>query len=493
MAARDPERIIDLPDEAATRALAEDVAAILVAGDVVALSGGLGAGKTTFARALLRAFFNDDRLEVPSPTFTLVQTYSGRLPIAHFDFYRLESADELDEIGFEDAVSDGAVLVEWPERAGARLPQVRIDLGFEIAGAGRRVTVAATGSICDRFRRSRDIRSFLVRAGWIAAARRHLQGDASTRRYERIGDDGRKAVLMDWPPPKQKTARRRIPYRAEEVSAFIAVGNALRAAGLSAPEFYFADTDAGFLLMEDLGAEGIVADGAPIEDRYRATIAALANIHNRPRPADLPLRGGTLYRLPTYGSDAFAAELDEFADWYVPYATGNRLAGSDRESFKSLWTPLLARLAGGDRSWALLDVHSPNLLWLPERQGTARVGFLDFQDAMIGPCAYDVASLAQDARVTVPPDVERRLVDDYVALRQAADPDFDAEVFHDIYAIVAAQRATRILGVFARLAERDGKPGYLRHIPRVSGYLARALVHPVLSAVAVWYEEHRLL
>jgi aminoglycoside/choline kinase family phosphotransferase len=121
------------------------------------------------------------------------------------------------------------------------------------------------------------------------------------------------------------------------------------------------------------------------------------------------------------------------------------------------------------------------------------VGFLDFQDAMIGPAAYDVASLAQDARVTVPPDLERALVDDYVALRRAADPDFEAAPFHDIYAIIAAQRATRILGVFARLAERDGKPGYLRHIPRVSGYLARALAHPVLSPAAVWYEERGLL
>ena len=254
MAGTDSQRIIDLPDEAATRALAEDVAAILGAGDVITLSGGLGAGKTTFARALLRAHVNDDRLEVPSPTFTLVQTYAGRLPIAHFDFYRLESADELDEIGFDDAVADGAVVVEWPERAGARLPTVRMNLAFEIVGAGRKVTVAATGEMRDRFRRSRDIRSFLDGAGWRSAARRHLQGDASTRSYERVSDKGRKAVLMDWPPPKQKTARQRIPYRAEDVRAFIAVGDALRAGGpLDAGILFMPTRTAGFLLMEDFG------------------------------------------------------------------------------------------------------------------------------------------------------------------------------------------------------------------------------------------------
>lgn len=492
MVAVRPAPLIDLADEAATRHFAEDIAVVLEPGDVVALSGGLGAGKTTFARALLRAFFDDADLEVPSPTFTLVQSYAdGRFAIAHFDFYRLAADDELDEIGFDEAASEGAVVVEWPERAAARLPGERLELNFVIAGAGRTVAVGGNGALLARFRRSRDIRSFLDGAGWAGAERRHLQGDASTRRYERVRASDRRGVLMDWPHPPPGGPRD--PYRADNIRAFVAIGDALREAGLSTPEFYAADETAGLLLMEDFGTEGVVADGAPIEDRYRLAVAALAEIHRCPRPRDLALVDGRAYRLPRYGAEALAGELELFPDWYVPHVTGKPLAPADRGELLTLWAPLLARLDAAEPSWALLDVHSPNLLWLPDREGIKKVGFLDFQDAMTGPSAYDVASLAQDARIDVPADMEDRLKEHYVALRLAADPGFDAERFAGAYAILAAQRATRILGVFARLADRDGKPGYLPHIPRVRGYLARGLDHPVLSGLRVWYERHRLV
>lgn len=486
------EALIDLVDESATCRLAEDVAAILAPGDVIALSGDLGAGKTTFARALLRAFCGDPGLEVPSPTFTLVQTYSdGRFPVAHFDFYRLANGDELDEIGFDDALVDGAAMVEWPERAATRLPDERLDLDFAIAGTRRTVAVGGADTVLARFRRSRSIRAFLANAGWGDADRRHLQGDASTRRYERVQTPARKAVLMDWPPPRPETPRD--PYRADTVRPFIAVGNALRDAGLSTPAFYSADEDEGFLLMEDLGADGVVANGSPIEARYQLAVAALAEIHKEPRSAELPLPDGTTYRLRDLNVDALSAELGLFPDWYVPHSTGEPLADADRAGFAALWAPLLETLETAERSWALLDFHSPNLLWLPERQGIRMIGLLDFQDALIGPTAYDVASLAQDARVTVPADMEEHLKAHYVALRQAAAPAFDKDAFATAYAILAVQRATRILGVFARLADKFGRPGYLQHIPRVREYLARGLTHPVLSGLRVWYEEHRFV
>ena len=486
---------IDLPDEAATQALAEDVAVILSRGDVVALSGGLGAGKTTFARALLRAFFDDAALEVPSPTFTLVQAYSGgRLPVAHFDFYRLSSADEVDEIGFDEAVADGAALVEWPERALSRLPAGRLELSFEILGGGRKVGITGGEAVLARFMRSRRIRAFLDKAGWRPAARRYLQGDASSRSYERIAGADRKSVLMDWPPPAPGSAAgdRRVIYRARDVRAFIAVGDGLRDAGLSTPAFFAEDGEAGFLLMEDFGSEGVVADGAPIAERYLVAVAALAEIHRSPRPSDLPLADGSVHRLPAYRAEAFAAELDLFPQWYVPHATGGPPGAAERASFEALWAPLLGRLDGVEQSWVLLDVHSPNLLWLPDRQGIRRIGFLDFQDALIGPSAYDVASLAQDARISVPPALEQGIIGHYVRLRRAADSDFDSEAFAEAYAILAAQRATKILGVFARLADHAKKPAYLQHIPRVREYLARSLAHPVLSGLSVWYERHHL-
>lgn len=496
MAASKIDPDIDLPDEMATQALAEDVASVLMGGDVVALSGGLGAGKTTFARALLRAFVDDAELEVPSPTFTLVQIYTGgRLPVAHFDFYRLSAADELDEIGFDDAVADGAVLIEWPERGNTRMPAERLELSFEIIGEGRKVAIAGEGALVARFRRSRAIRAFLEQAGWKRAARRHLQGDASNRTYERIRWSNRKAVLMDWPQRSSDVLadNRSGIYRAQDVRAFIAVGAALNDAGLSAPQFYADDTEAGFLLMEDLGLQGVVADNSPIAERYYVATAALAELHLHPRAAELPLPDGTSHHLPDYRSEALAAELELFLDWYIPHITGNPASAGDRAGFRSAWAPLLKRLELAEKSWVLLDVHSPNLLWLPDRAGIRRIGFLDFQDAMIGPSAYDLASLAQDARVSVSSDLERDLVDEYMRIRRMADPAFDTELFSEAYAILAVQRATRILGVFARLADHAGKPVYLRHIPRVRGYLARSLVHPVLSDLSLWYERHRLL
>ena len=178
---------LELPDEAATAAFAEDVAAILVSGDVIALSGGLGAGKTSFARALIRAVADDAALEVPSPTFTLVQTYAGGRPtIGHFDLYRVGSADELDEIGLSDAVSEGAVLVEWPERGEGRLPADRLTIHLEIDGNGRRAALSGSPAWRDRIARTRAARALIERAGFSGASRRFLKGDASVRRFERV-------------------------------------------------------------------------------------------------------------------------------------------------------------------------------------------------------------------------------------------------------------------------------------------------------------------
>jgi aminoglycoside/choline kinase family phosphotransferase len=138
-------------------------------------------------------------------------------------------------------------------------------------------------------------------------------------------------------------------------------------------------------------------------------------------------------------------------------------------------------------TWVLRDYHSPNLLWLPQREGVGRIGLVDFQDALIGPAAYDVASLLQDARVDVPEDMEMNLLGRYVRARLNQDGDFDTGGFTLLYATLAAQRATKILGIFARLQRRDGKPQYLRHIPRLWGYLQRSLAHPALAGLKAWY------
>src|SRR5262249_42496770 len=151
-----------------------------------------------------------------------------------------------------------------------------------------------------------------------------------------------------------------------------------------------------------------------------------------------------------------------------------------RSEFFELWTASLHGALEAPPSWVLRDYHSPNLLWLPRRQGMARVGLLDFQDALFGPPAYDVVSLLQDARVDVPEQIEMALLGSYVRARQASDRNFRPAEFLKLYATLGAQRATKILGIFARLDRRDSKPQYLRHLPRVYRYLTRSLAHPSL-------------
>jgi len=230
------------------------------------------------------------------------------------------------------------------------------------------------------------------------------------------------------------------------------------------------------------------ADGSPDPERYAAAVDVLAYLHAVRRPAELPFSGGAVHRLPTYGPEAFAVEVELFADWYAPHVTGKPLSAEARAEFVELWRDLIPRLSDAEQNWVLLDVHSPNLLWLAARQGLQRVGLLDFQDALIGPSAYDVASLCQDARATVPPALEHELRERYVALR-SPEAHFEPDSFETAYVTLAAQRATKILGAFARLAAH-GKSFYLQHIPRCREYLQRSLAHPALNRYALWHEKH---
>ena len=491
---------IDLADETATTALAEDLAAILRVGDTLALVGDLGAGKSTLARSLLRTIADDGELEVPSPTFTLVQTYDLRLPLAHLDLYRLAGPEDLDEIGFDELARERAVVIEWPDRAGERLPEDSLIVAIEAGGgpSARRVRlVGPRARWGDRLARTGAVRAFLGATGRGLGHRRHLQGDASSRSYERIHDDGETTVLMNHPAePDDAAGRARVSARAAAKLAegplpFLAFARGLAAAGVSVPTVLAHDLASGFMLLEDLGSQPCVAGTPPrpIAERYVAAVELLADLHGRDLPRTLADGAGGVYTVPAYDRANFEAEVSVFLDWGIPHFLGRAATAAERESFLALWRPLFDEILAGPQTWSLRDYHSPNLLWLPERRGLARVGVLDFQDTILGHPAYDVASLAQDARVDVSPALEADLVAAYVAARRAADPGFDAAAFRRALVILAAQRNTRIVGVFARLKARDGKPHYLAHVPRLWGYLDRVLDEAVLRPLKLWYEE----
>ena len=245
---------VALADEEATRRLMVDIAAALGPGDLVTLSGDLGAGKTTFARAMIRHFAGDPGVEVPSPTFTLMQAYElPRFTLVHADLYRLNDPAELAELGFEEILPRSLTLLEWPDRAEGFLPDDQLDVALNLSLQDgpyfRNACVTGYGTFAARAERIADIRAFLVRSGFASAAREYMQGDASTRAYERLTLDGVSYILMnspkrpDGPPVRDGKPYSAIAHLADNVTPFLVLAQGLRARGLSAPAIFAAGSD----------------------------------------------------------------------------------------------------------------------------------------------------------------------------------------------------------------------------------------------------------
>ncbi|BAT61730.1 tRNA threonylcarbamoyladenosine biosynthesis protein TsaE [Variibacter gotjawalensis] len=493
---------IVLADEDATRRLAADLSPAIGPGDLVALSGDLGAGKTAFARALIRHLAGEESIEVPSPTFTLVQTYDlPQFPLVHLDLYRLGHEDELLELGIDELFAGAVTLVEWPDRGGSQLPTPRMSIHFamapELGPQYRRVTLDIAPPVPENIAKLLTFQRFLSEAGFGSAERVRLQGDASTRIYDRLVDGERSAILMiaprrpDGPIVRDGKPYSQIAHLAEDVTPFVAMARGLRERGLAAPEIMAADLDAGLLVLEDFGNEPVVSGNppSPIDERYATAIDALVSLHAHDLPGTLPVAPGVQHRIPRYDIDAMMIEVELLLDWYLPQQS-KQATDEQREEYVALWREALEPAMNAPATWVLRDFHSPNLMWREERQGLDRLGILDFQDALLGPAAYDVVSLLQDARVDVPLSLEDTLISRYMKGRRASDREFDLVQFVELYALMGAQRATKIVGIFARLDKRDGKPQYLRHQPRVWRNMRRSLAHPSLAKLKAWYDEN---
>ncbi len=488
-----------LSNETATANLMADLVLLIGPGDVITLSGDLGAGKTAAARAMIRYLAGDDQLEVPSPTFTLAQVYDlPPFPLVHADLYRINDPAELEEIGLSPLPEGTVALIEWPERAPSALPEDRIDIALShrpaLGSTARAAEITGYGKAAAQVARLKALRQFLDGAGYADARRRRMPGDASTRSYARLVRDEGVVILMnaplrpDGPAVYDGKSYSAAVHLAEDVKPFVAIDNGLRARGFSAPSIHHADLDAGFLITEDFGSAGFIEDDPPrpITERYEAATDMLAALHREALPEILPVAPQITYAIPTFDTDALLVEVGLMLEWYMP-DRGAELTDNMRNEFVMMWRDLLSKPASAARTWTLRDFHSPNLIWLDERPGTARVGIIDFQDAVLGPAAYDLVSLLQDARVDVPEQFELALLTRYIKARRASDDSFDPAGFAELYAIMSAQRNTRLLGTFARLNRRDGKPQYLRHQPRIWTYLNRSLAHPALARARQWY------
>ena len=465
--------ILDLPDTASTDALGARLSSALLPGSVVLLFGDLGAGKSSLARAAILSVL-EEKQAVPSPTFTLIQEYeSPQGRIVHTDLYRLSDVEELEELGLTEAFETAAVLVEWPERLEDAAPDDRLEIYLSINGEGRTAKLVATGpqgeQLLEAAMRSRDdlITEFVRAAGWASAKIGPLAGDASNRRYLRLDRDGEPAVLMDAPVEK-----------GEDVRPFVAITDALRRRGLSAPKILAQDEAHGFLLLEDLGdalfARRCVDDRGLERPLYEAAVDLLAGLGAEPSDD-----------VPNYDAAVLEREAALLTDWWVP-AAGGDLSVDLRAEYLALMAEATHEVEADRSALVLRDYHAENLLWLPDREGAARVGLLDYQDALLGHPAYDLVSLLEDARRDISVGLAEAMIKRFLMAR----PDLNAEAFRAGYDVLGAQRNAKIVGIFARLCQRDGKPHYVDMIPRVWAHFMRDLSASHLSELRVFVEKY---
>ncbi len=308
-----------------------------------------------------------------------------------------------------------------------------------------------------------DARPFLDALGWGAADILPLAGDASFRRYFRVVEPGRRAVLMDAPPPH------------EDPRPFLKVAEHLAAQGFAAPAIYGEDLSHGLVLLEDFGDDRVRdhLDGRPGDEEaiYARAVSLLADLHRLPA-----------VDAPPYDRAAYQRETDLLLDWFCPAAG----LDVDADGYRAAWDAVLPLVLddAAPKVTVLRDYHAENIMLIAERPASHDLGLLDFQDALVGHPAYDLVSLLQDARRDVTPALEQAMLALYRKLAQPGDG-FDAA-----YAVLGAQRNAKIIGIFTRLWRRDGKPRYLSFLPRMWGLLERDLRHPALAPVAHWFDAH---
>jgi len=488
--------VLTAESEAETSRLGEDIALKLQPNDLIAISGDLGTGKSFLARAIIRNLADDLELEVPSPTYTICQEYQTAPLVLHYDLYRLSDFSELDELGWQEALETGIVIMEWPEQVFDELPPEAILIHISDEGDdSRKFEISGNVDLVARIQHSLNMREFIEQSPLKGATRSAFAADASARNYELIHHGGETHYLMDaprmpdGPPIKDGLSYSKIAHLAEDVSAFVAIGSELKKHAFCAPKIFAHDLDQGLVLIENLGDGKIIDETrAPIKERYLASIEFLAEMHTKSFSPEIAVDNTHMHTVPKFDEGVILAETDLLLQWYAPEFSSSPMNDAQAHEFEQIWKALTEKLSSSEQSLVLRDYHSPNIIWRGNATGTNRIGLIDFQDALIGPSAYDVASLAQDARVDVSVELEEAQLDHYLSLRVKNTAGFDEVHFREVYAIMAAQRATKILGIFVRLNKRDNKPEYMAHLPRIQEYLRRSLRHKTLKEYKHWLE-----
>ena len=312
-------------------------------------------------------------------------------------------------------------------------------------------------------------RAFLSETDFAGSRLVPMQQDASFRRYFRLDDGEHGWLLMDAPP------------QTENLTAWLDIGKHLTDLGLRAPAVLRSDITYGFALIEDFGDQTFtrLLDGGEAPDAlYAQATDLLAHLHRQPNVF--------VETLKPYDLDALMTEAVLLPDWFLPLISGETIPNEDRDCYRQIWEQVFASLPTPAISLVLRDFHVDNLIRLTADTPPHTVGLLDFQDALIGPMAYDLMSLLEDARRDLPPALAEQMQQRYFQ----AMPLLEMENFQLWYRILAAQRHCKVAGIFSRLALRDDKPSYLTHIPRVLGLLQTHLDEPLLRPLADWLRAH---
>ena len=458
---------LTVENEAQTNALAQKISNFVCPGDVLRLEGTLGAGKTTFARAFIQAFAGEE-ITVPSPTFSLVQTYDAtRLPVAHIDAYRMNSPEEMETLEINDYFDSGVTLVEWSEKIEAFLPTHHLPEGFAIESefpdvltilieelpeneTARKITLEASGTWGHRLGLIDDSASrqqteenriaFLNENSIDYDTLSFVAGDCSYRKYYRVEKEGAEPrIIMDAPPPM------------EDVSFFVRMTKLWENLGIRAPKIYTEDTENGYLLIEDMGADTLnqaFAKGAEKMPWLEKSVDLLAHIANK----------GEIDGTITYTAATPFAEASRYVDWYLPCTTGHATHPADRKEFSDIWKNMYAAVTKVPPMLSHWDYHCDNLMMCCTSSAPSsiqEIGVIDYQDCRMAPISFDIACLLEDRHATPLTDAEKEhLISRFL---EALEVDVSREEFMTSYRLVLIHRLLKIVGLYMRITTRTDR------------------------------------
>ena len=464
--------------------LARSISKILVKGDVVALIGEIGSGKTTFSKRLINELTSIQVNEISSPTFNLYSIYNKNgVQVNHYDFYRVEDSEDLSEIDLAESYESGITIIEWADKYINVLKNDYIEVHIREKRYHREYQVIGRGNFIQRIKNANSLEYFLEQTNLKINWQENIQGDASKRKYNRLYTEDTTLILMDSSQEK-KTAN---PTKlSTSINDYIHICKYLEKINIRVPKLFYTDTENEYLIEEDFGDlqySRIVSERNFIE-LYQPAINTLLHITEIDHPHDLEV-GDMTYKIPEYDDMTYLNEIEIFIKFYWPYKKGVICSQSTQNEFMDIFSELLGKLTS-DKSLVLRDFHSPNLMFLDTEKNHRKCGVIDFQDALIGHPIYDLVSLSQDARVTITEEQENFLIEQYKDGVNYNNYNFDKSTIMDQYCILGVQRSLKILGIFARLSIIDNRNDYIIHMPRVIHYIRRNIKNSNLSDLSNW-------